>query len=78
MRLSDLVELVTGLALLAVPAVVIRALIGADDGAAATASWANPIEAQFGPLRSVTMADSNHPNHTVLARELQAYLRWRN
>jgi transposase len=42
------------------------------------ASWANPIEAQFGPLRSFTMADSNHPNHTVLARELQAYLRWRN
>ena len=32
------------------------------------ASWANPIEAQFGPLRSFTMADSNHPNHTVLAR----------
>lgn len=42
------------------------------------ASWANPIEAQFGPLRSFTMANSNHPNHTVLARELQAYLRWRN
>jgi transposase len=43
-----------------------------------SASWANPIEAQFGPLRSFTMANSNHPNHTVLARELQAYLRWRN
>lgn len=24
------------------------------------------------------MGDSNHPNHTVLARELHAYLRWRN
>jgi hypothetical protein len=24
------------------------------------------------------MASSNHPNHTVLARELQKYLRWRN
>jgi hypothetical protein len=24
------------------------------------------------------MAGSNHPNHTVLARELQRYLRWRN
>jgi len=35
-------------------------------------------EAQFGPLRSFTMANSNHPNHTVLAREVQAYLRWRN
>jgi hypothetical protein len=24
------------------------------------------------------MGNSNHPNHTVLARKLQAYLRWRN
>jgi hypothetical protein len=40
-----------------------------------SASWANPIEAQ---LRGFTMANSNYPNHTVLARELQAYLRWRN
>jgi hypothetical protein len=36
------------------------------------------IEAQFGPLRSFTMANSNYPNHTVLTRELQQYLRWRN
>ncbi|WIM99934.1 transposase [Actinoplanes oblitus] len=43
-----------------------------------SASWANPIEAQFGPLRTFTMANSNHPNHTVLARTLQKYLRWRN
>jgi transposase len=43
-----------------------------------SASWANPIEAQFGPLRSFTMANSNYPNHTVLARDLQTYLRWRN
>ncbi|MEU8177463.1 IS630 family transposase [Microbispora hainanensis] len=42
------------------------------------ASWANPIEAQFGPLRSFVMGNSNHPNHTVLARKLQAYLRRRN
>jgi hypothetical protein len=42
------------------------------------ASWANPIEAQFGPLRTFVMSDSNHPNHTVLARRLHAYLRWRN
>jgi transposase len=41
-------------------------------------SWANPIEAQFGPLRMFTMANSTYPNHTVLARDLQAYLRWRN
>jgi transposase len=43
-----------------------------------SASWANPIEAQFGPLRTFAMGDSNHPNHTVLARRLHAYLRWRN
>lgn len=42
------------------------------------ASWANPIEAQFGPLRTFTMSNSNHPNHTVLTRATQAYLRWRN
>lgn len=42
------------------------------------ASWANPIEAQFGPLRTFTMANSNYPSHTVLARQMQQYLRWRN
>jgi transposase len=44
----------------------------------ASASWANPIEAQFGPLRTFVMGGSDHPNHTVLARRLQEYLRWRN
>jgi hypothetical protein len=39
---------------------------------------ANPIEAQFGPLRSFVLGGSDHPNHPVLARKLQAYLRWRN
>ena len=42
------------------------------------ASWANPIEAQFGPVRTFVMGGSDHPGHTVLARRLQAYLRWRN
>jgi transposase len=42
------------------------------------ASWANPIESQFGPVRAFVMGDSNHPNHTVLTRGLHAYLRWRN
>jgi transposase len=42
------------------------------------ASWANPIEAQFGPLRMFTMANSDYPNHIVLAHDLHAYLRWRN
>ena len=43
-----------------------------------SASWADPIETQFGPLRIFTMANSNYPNHIVLARDLLAYLRWRN
>jgi transposase len=42
------------------------------------ASWANPIEAQFGPLRSFVMGGSDHPSHTVLARRIQDYLAWRN
>ena len=42
------------------------------------ASWANPIEAHFGPLRQFTLANSNHPNHTVQTRVLHAYLRRRN
>ena len=44
----------------------------------ANASWANPVEAQFGPLRTFVMGNSDHPDHTALARRLQAYLRWRN
>jgi DDE superfamily endonuclease len=43
-----------------------------------SASWANPIEAQFGPVRTFVLGGSDHPNHTVLARKLQGYLRWRN
>jgi hypothetical protein len=42
------------------------------------ASWANPIEAQFGPVRTFVMGASDHPSHTVPARKFQAYLRWRN
>jgi hypothetical protein len=42
------------------------------------ASWANPIEAHFGPLRQFTIANSNYPNHPVQTRALHAYLRWRN
>ena len=43
-----------------------------------SASWANPVEAHFGPLRTFVMGNSDYPNHTVLARKLQDYLRWRN
>jgi len=41
-------------------------------------SWANPIEAHFGPLREFVLNNSNHPNHVVLTRRLHSYLRWRN
>ena len=41
-------------------------------------SWANPIEAHFGPLREFVLNNSHHPNHVVLTRRLHAYLRWRN
>jgi transposase len=42
------------------------------------ASWANPIEAHFGPLRTFVVAGSNHPNHPAAIRALHKYLRWRN
>ncbi|RZD70701.1 IS630 family transposase [Streptomyces albidoflavus] len=42
------------------------------------ASWANPIEAHFGPLRQFTLANSNHRSHPAQTRSLRRYLRWRN
>jgi hypothetical protein len=42
------------------------------------ASWANPIEAQSGPVRTFVMGGSDHRNHPALARKLQACLRWCN
>ena len=42
------------------------------------ASWANPIEAHFGPLRTFVVVGSNHPDHLVATRALHTYLRWRN
>ncbi|MFK4540451.1 hypothetical protein RKD29_000047 [Streptomyces tendae] len=42
------------------------------------ASWANPVDAHFGPLRQFTIANSHHGNHSVQTRALHAYLRWRN
>jgi transposase len=42
------------------------------------ASWANPIEAHFGPLRTFVIAGSNHQSHTALTQHLHQYLRWRN
>ncbi len=42
------------------------------------ASWVNPIEAHFGPLRQFTLANSGHPSHPAQTQALHAYLRWRN
>jgi len=42
------------------------------------ASWANPIEAHFGPLRQFTVANSHHVNHTVQTGPCTAYLCWCN
>jgi transposase len=42
------------------------------------ASWANPIEAHFGPLRQFVIAGSDYPDHAALARAMRSYLRWRN
>ena len=39
-----------------------------------SASWANPIEAHFGPLRTFVIGTSDHPNHTALARKLRLCL----
>jgi hypothetical protein len=42
------------------------------------ASWANPIEAHFGPLRQFVLAASDHADHRALARAIRHYLAWRN
>jgi hypothetical protein len=42
------------------------------------ASWANPIEAHFGPLRQFTPANSHHRSHPTQTQALHRYLRWRN
>ena len=36
-----------------------------------SASWANPIEAQPGPVRTSVIGGSDHPNHTVLTSRLR-------
>jgi len=42
------------------------------------ASWANPIEAHFGPLRQFVLAASDYPDHPALGRAIRRYLTWRN
>lgn len=42
------------------------------------ASWANPIEAHFGPLREFVIANSDYPDHPALTKAIRRYLTWRN
>ncbi len=42
------------------------------------ASWANPIEAHFGPFRQFVIANSDHADHRALSAALRVHLRWRN
>ena len=39
-------------------------------------SWANPIEAHFGPLRELSIANSDHQSHAELAKAIRDG--WRN
>ncbi len=41
-------------------------------------SWANPIEAHFGPLRQFAIANSDYEDHRALASGIRRYIRWRN
>lgn len=42
------------------------------------ASWANPIEAHFGPLRQFVLANSDHADHSALGKAIRRYVSWRN
>jgi transposase len=42
------------------------------------ASWANPIECHFGPIRHFVLKNCNYATHRALAARLQAHIRWRN
>jgi hypothetical protein len=41
-------------------------------------SWANPIEAHFGPLREFSINNSDHQSHAEMAKAIHGYIRWRN
>ena len=42
------------------------------------ASWANPIEAHFGPLRQFVIANSGYADHPTLGQAIRNYFCWRN
>ncbi len=41
-------------------------------------SWANPIEAHFGPLREFSINNSDHQSHAEMTKAIRDYIRWRN
>lgn len=55
-----------------------RSPLETDRFTPAYASWANPIEAHFGPLRQFTLANSHHRSHPAQTQALHRCLRWRN
>lgn len=42
------------------------------------ASWLNPIECHFGPLKKFAILNSNYKSHKEQAREIRRYIAWRN
>jgi transposase len=42
------------------------------------ASWLNPIEAHFGPLRKFAVSNSNPKSHKEIATNIRRYIAWRN
>ncbi|MDA4110893.1 MAG: transposase [Thaumarchaeota archaeon] len=42
------------------------------------ASWLNPIESHFGPLRKFAISNCNPKNHSEIATNVRRYIAWRN
>lgn len=42
------------------------------------ASWLNPIEPHFGPLKKFALLNSGYKSHKEIARAIRRYLAWRN
>lgn len=42
------------------------------------ASWLNPIESHFGPLRKFAISNCNPKNHGEIAKSVRSYIAWRN
>jgi transposase len=42
------------------------------------ASWLNPIESHFGPLKKFAILNSNYKSHKEQGRAVRRYIFWRN